>query len=173
MVYIDAAAVVGNLEQLEAAVFHQYLGDVEPASTAFSMSSLSAWTGATMISPAAILLTTSGSSAWRETQQNGQEAAERAVQRQTLIRRGPLVSPSSSPRFALQEPLGLSTSMASSISVCGVTTSQGQRLPRGAGAWIGEALNEGGKAGVRVHRVGFGVYRGGPSLYHRIHGKSG
>jgi hypothetical protein len=32
---------------------------VEPASTAFSINSFNAWTGATMISPAAILLTTS------------------------------------------------------------------------------------------------------------------
>lgn len=37
--------------------------DVEPASTAFSMSSFRACTGATIISPAAILLTTSGSKA--------------------------------------------------------------------------------------------------------------
>jgi hypothetical protein len=37
--------------------------DVDPASTAFSTSSLRACTGATMISPAAILLTTSGSNA--------------------------------------------------------------------------------------------------------------
>lgn len=37
--------------------------EVEPASTAFSMSSFNAWTGATMISPAAILFMTSGSRA--------------------------------------------------------------------------------------------------------------
>jgi hypothetical protein len=39
--------------------------DVEPASTAFSISSFRACTGATIISPAAILLTTFGSSAWK------------------------------------------------------------------------------------------------------------
>jgi hypothetical protein len=38
--------------------------EVEPASTEFSMSSFKAWTGATIISPAAILLTTSWSSAF-------------------------------------------------------------------------------------------------------------
>jgi hypothetical protein len=40
--------------------------EVEPASTAFSMSSFRALTGATMISPAAILLTTSISRAFDE-----------------------------------------------------------------------------------------------------------
>lgn len=39
--------------------FTRTSSDVEPASTAFSINSFSAWTGATMISPAAILLTTS------------------------------------------------------------------------------------------------------------------
>ena len=38
--------------------------DVAPASTAFSINSFRACIGATMISPAAILLTTSGSNAW-------------------------------------------------------------------------------------------------------------
>lgn len=38
--------------------------EVEPASTAFSISSLSALTGATMISPAAILFTTFWSRAY-------------------------------------------------------------------------------------------------------------
>ena len=40
--------------------------DVEPASTEFSISSFRAWTGATMISPAAILLTTFWSRAYEE-----------------------------------------------------------------------------------------------------------
>lgn len=39
---------------------------VDPASTEFSINSFKAWTGATMISPAAILFTTSGLSAFGE-----------------------------------------------------------------------------------------------------------
>ncbi len=88
--------------------------EVEPASTEFSMSSFSACTGATMISPAAILLTTSGSRACHMMLGNMHEA-ENEWPILTLILLGAVTTIRSSSAF-LFVPLGSeSTSIGSAI----------------------------------------------------------